>query len=235
MRAAILQHVPFEGPGRIAQWLELRPVRARVYPLYEDPALPALDDFDLLIVLGGPMSVHDEVAHPWMSAEKRLIHQALMAHKRLLGICLGGQLLAEALGARVAANPQAEIGWWPLEKQVGAAESPLGRMLPQRLMALHWHGEAFDLPAHAIPLFRSAACENQGFVWHERAVALQCHLESTSESLDSLLDACPEDLQRPGAVQDRATIRDGFPHCSSMAPTLFRLLDYLTGPHASLT
>ncbi|WP_263144444.1 type 1 glutamine amidotransferase [Pseudomonas sp. RIT-PI-AD] len=235
MRVAILQHVPFEGPGRIAQWLELRPVQARLYPLYADPELPALDEFDLLIVLGGPMSVHDEVEWPWMSAEKRLIHQALMARKRLLGICLGGQLLAEALGAQVQVAEQAEIGWWPLEKRPEAAGSPLGRMLPQRLMALHWHGETFDLPAHAIPLFGSEACVNQGFVWSERAVGLQCHLESTPESLEQLLDACPEDMQRQGAVQDRASIRDGMPHCGSMAPTLFRLLDYLTGPHASLT
>lgn len=108
-------------------------------------------------------------------------------------------------------------------------------MLPQRLLALHWHGETFGLPDGAIPLYGSTACTNQGFVWREHAIALQCHLESTPESIEALLQACPEDLARPGSVEDAAAIRDGYPQCSALAPTLFRLLDYLTGPHAVLT
>lgn len=234
MRVAILQHVPFEGPGRIAQWLELRAAQARIYPLHAGGSLPALEDFDLLVMLGGPMSVHDEALYPWLREEKALIRAALEGEKRVLGICLGGQLLAEALGAEVRPG-EVEIGWWPLEKNPLADRSPLGRMLPQRLLALHWHGETFELPDGAIPLYGSAACANQGFVWREHAIALQCHLESTPESIEALLQACPEDLARPGSVEDAAAIRDGYPQCSALAPTLFRLLDYLTGPHAVLT
>ncbi|TBU92919.1 type 1 glutamine amidotransferase [Phytopseudomonas dryadis] len=235
MRVAILQHVPFEGPAAIANWLDGYGVQPQVCALYLQQALPRLDEFDLLVVLGGPMSVHDEVALPWMSAEKRLIHQALMAGKRILGICLGGQLLAEALGASVTACSQAEIGWWPLEKHADSARSPLGRMLPQRLMALHWHGEQFDIPHGALPLYGSAACANQGFVWRERAIALQCHLETTAGSVEALLEHCADELTRPGAVQDSAALRDGIPHCGSANSTLFRVLDYLTGGHAHLT
>ncbi|GLZ84847.1 GMP synthase [Metapseudomonas resinovorans] len=234
MRVAILQHAPFEGPGRIQQWLDLRAARVRVHNLYAEVGLPGPDDFDLLIVMGGPMSVHDEAELPWLKAEKMLIRKALDAGKRVLGICLGGQLLAQALGAEVRKG-EAEIGWWPMEKRAEADHSPLGRMLPQRLLAMHWHGETFDLPPRAIPLYGSAACANQGFILGERAIGLQCHLESTPESIEAMLEACATDLELPGSVEDATAIRDGFPHCSALAPTLFRLLDYLTGPHASLT
>ncbi|NWL75817.1 GMP synthase [Pseudomonas taiwanensis] len=234
MRIATLQHAPFEGPGRIQQWLDLRAAKVQVFNLYADACLPRLDDFDLLVVMGGPMSVHDEEALPWLKAEKKLIRMSLDAGKRILGICLGGQLLAQALGAEVRKG-EAEIGWWPMEKRPEADRSPLGRMLPQRLLAMHWHGETFDLAPGAIPLYGSAACANQGFVWEERAIGLQCHLESTPEIIEAMLEACAADLELPGSVEDAAAIRDGFPHCSALAPTLFRLLDYLTGPHAALT
>lgn len=234
MHVAILQHAPFEGLGRIRQWLDLRAARVMTYPLYANARLPRVDDLDLLIVMGGPMSVHDEAELPWLKAEKRLIRKALDADKRVLGICLGGQLLAQALGADVRKG-EAEIGWWPMEKHAGADQSPLGRMLPQRLLAMHWHGETFDLPRGAIPLYGSVACANQGFVWEERAIGLQCHLESTPDSIEAMLLACADDLESPGSVEEAAAIRDGYPHCSALAPTLFRLLDYLTGPHAALT
>lgn len=227
MRAAILQHVAFEGPARIGQWLDLHHAAWSVYPLHADPRLPTLDDFDLLIVLGGPMSVHDESELAWLSAEKRLIRQALVAGKRILGICLGGQLLAQALGAAVTAADQAEIGWWPMTRHAEAARSPLGRLLPQRLLALHWHGEQFALPSGAVPLYGSALCANQGFIWQERAIGLQCHLECTPASIELLLDACPQDLERLGAVQDAPRIRTGFAQCEALQAVLFGLLDYL--------
>ncbi|WP_137973563.1 type 1 glutamine amidotransferase [Pseudomonas sp. F(2018)] len=235
MRVSILQHVAFEGPAQIGQWLDKRNLPARVHHLYAGDALPTLDDFDLLVVMGGPMSVHDEAEHPWLGAEKRLLRAALDADKRVLGICLGGQLLAEVLGGDVRLADTAEIGWHPIEQHAEASQSPLGRMLPQRLMAMHWHGETFSLPTGAIPLYHSAACAMQGFVWNERAVALQCHLESSPASIEQLLAACPHDLQRPGAVQDAAAIQAGSAHCASLGASLFRLLDYLSGPHAHLT
>ncbi|PXB95665.1 GMP synthase, partial [Pseudomonas aeruginosa] len=139
----------------------------------------------------------------------------------------GAQLLAQALGAAVRPGRQAEIGWWPLHRYSQALGSPLGERLPERLMAFHWHGETFDLPAGSVPLYGSAACANQGFIWNEQAIGLQCHLESTAESIEALLDACPQDLQREGAVQSAGRIRQGVAHCREVAPVLFLLLDYL--------
>jgi GMP synthase-like glutamine amidotransferase len=234
MRVSILQHAPFEGPGRIGAWLESRALGARVHALYEQAALPGLDDFDLLIVLGGPMNLEDEDQYPWLGTEKLLIRAALETEKRLLGIGFGAQLIADALGARVRDAGQAEVGWWPVEKYPQAHRSPLGRMLPQRLLALHWDERNFELPAGAIPLYGSAACACQGFIWKERAIALQYHLESTPDSIEALLGACAEDLKGRGAVQDASAIRQGLSLCSTLKISLFRLLDYLSGPHAAL-
>lgn len=233
MRIAVLQHAGFEGLGRIHAWLEWRGLSARVYPLYRGAALPALDDFELLILLGAPLQ-GDAATMPWLDAERALIRGALQGDKRLLGIGFGGELIAEALGARVRPLQQAEIGWWPLEQHPQAKRSPLGRMLPQRLVALHWHARGFDLPAGALPLYGSAATLCQGFVWRERAIALQPHLECTPQSIEALLGACADDLALGSGQQDAGAIRQGQGLCSTLRISLYRVLDYLSGPHATL-
>ncbi|NBF13029.1 type 1 glutamine amidotransferase [Pseudomonas sp. Fl4BN1] len=240
MRVLILQHSSAAGPGRINQWLLERASAVHICHLYAQARLPRLDSFDLLIALGGPMSVHDEAQTPWLVAEKRLLRKALSAGKRVLGIGLGGQLLAQVLGAQVRPSATREIGWWPVEKYPNAQDSPLGLALPERLMAFHWHGESFDLPKGALPLYRSAACVHQGFIWQERAIALQCLLQSDLQSIEALLQTRPqgwlnaEHSAKPDSVEDPQAILAGIPHCSGLAPTLFRVLDYLSGPHPTL-
>ncbi|ERO63224.1 type 1 glutamine amidotransferase [Pseudomonas piscis] len=240
MRVLILQHSAAAGPGRINQWLLERATSVHICHVHAQARLPRLDSFDLLILLGGPMSVHDEVRAPWLVAEKRLLRKALSAGKRVLGIGLGGQLLAQALGAQVRPCAASEIGWWPVEKYPSAQDSPLGLALPERLMAFHWHGESFDLPKGALPLYRSAACANQGFIWQERAIGLQCLLQSDLQSIEALLQSRPrgwlsaEQDAGPESVEDRQAILAGIPHCSGLAPTLFRVLDYLSGPLPTL-
>jgi GMP synthase-like glutamine amidotransferase len=226
MRLAVLQHTEAEGPGSIAAWAGQRGVRLRLYPLHSGVEAPTLEAFDLLAIMGGSMSVHDAGSLPWMPAEKMLIRQALAAGKPLLGICLGAQLLAEALGASVSAGT-AEIGWWPIQRHPRALRSPLAAGLPATLTPLHWHGETFSLPNDAIHLYSSATCANQGFVWRERAIGLQCHLEATAQTLEGMLDTFPHDLQLPGEVQDAAQLRAGLEHCRDLQPVLFDALDYL--------
>ena len=124
MRVHTLQHVPFEGLGSIEAWLDSRSAEVRVTKLFERSALPRPSEFDWLIVLGGPMSVNDEASHSWLLAEKRLVAEAIAASKVVLGICLGAQLIASSLGAKVAPNREREIGWFEVEPAPGAAASP---------------------------------------------------------------------------------------------------------------
>ncbi len=234
MRIALIEHSAGVGPAALEHWLGDHVVSR--HSLHAGAPLPSLEDFDLLLLLDGSLSVHDERQHAWMAAEKRLIHQALMTRKRVFGSGLGALLLAEALGARIAADSQAaRIGWWQLEKDPQSRQSPVGRMLPQRLLALHWQREHCSLPHGAIGLYGSAAAALQGFVWQERAIGLLCQLEADAPSLDERLQHAAADLRLPGQVQDSASIRDGAPHAASANATLFRLLDYLSGAHAHMT
>jgi GMP synthase-like glutamine amidotransferase len=190
MRVHYFQHVPFEGLGSVAGWLEARSARVTSTRFFEDSRLPRMADVDWLIILGGPMSVNDEKACPWLREEKAFIAEAAARDKVMLGICLGAQLIASAMGARVYAAPQPEIGWFPIER-TGA---PGIRALPPHAEVFHWHGETFDLPSGARGIARSGACENQAFVMGERVVGFQFHLETTPTAARAMIAACGEEL-----------------------------------------
>lgn len=233
-RIAVIQHSPHEGLGRITDWLQLRELEHRLYRPFSVQALPDSDSFDLLILLGGAMNAADEQRFAWLAEEKQLIKDAIEQGKRLLGLGLGCQLLAQALGATVEPLGQWQIGWWPLEKSPQSQQSPIGRMLPQRLLPLHWHSQGFSLPEGAVPLYNSPNGMQQSFVWDERVVGLQFHMECTPQSIESLLNQYARDLTQPGEVQDSAAIQDGALLSSSLRMPLYRMLDYLSGPHAVL-
>jgi GMP synthase-like glutamine amidotransferase len=147
--------------------------------------LPVAGEQDLVIALGGPMSVNDEEILPWLRAEKKFIREAMDSGKAVLGICLGSQLIANALGASVQANPCKEIGWFPV-----TATQPVQDTFrfPAVANVFHWHGETFELPAGAVHLARSAACENQGFQYGRRVIGLQFHLETTPDSARAFVE-----------------------------------------------
>ncbi|MBN1441715.1 MAG: type 1 glutamine amidotransferase, partial [Planctomycetes bacterium] len=147
MRIHHLQHVPFEGLGTIEEWARSRGHEISRTRLHAGDPLPAPREVDWIVVTGGPMSVQDEERHPWLRAEKRCIAEMIAEGKTVLGICLGAQLVADALGARVARNRHREIGWFPVELVAEASCTGLFRGFPQRLDAFHWHGDAFDIPA----------------------------------------------------------------------------------------
>ncbi len=198
MRVHCLQHVPFEGLGSLGPWLEARGDRLTTTRFFEDARLPAADAVDWVIALGGPMSVNDEDRLPWLSAEKAFLREALALGRRILGICLGAQLLASACGAKVTRNREREIGWFPVSRTPEAAAHPVLGALPPRLEVFHWHGETFELPEGALHGARSAACENQAFALGPRAVGLQFHLETTPEAAHALAVQCADELV-PGA------------------------------------
>jgi GMP synthase-like glutamine amidotransferase len=206
LRVHWLQHVPFEGLGAIGPWLAQRGARVTGTRCHAGESLPALDDLDWLIAMGGPMSVHDRERHPWLAAEQRLIAAAIAAGKTVLGICLGAQLVAHALGARVVRAPEREIGWFPVAPVAARADHPFAHLFPDPCDVFHWHGETFDLPAGAVPLARSAACERQAFAVGDRVLALQFHLEMTPEGARALIEHCPEDLAPGPWVQPRTAM-----------------------------
>ena len=193
MRVHYLQHVPFEGLGSIEGWLKSRRAVISVSRLYENAPLPKPDAFDWLIAMGGPMSVNDEQVYPWLHPEKRLIADAIARDMVVLGICLGAQLIASALGSSVYRNKEREIGWVPIER-IAAVESTVASVFPDRCEVFHWHGETFDLPPGAVRIARSAGCENQAFLIGERVVGLQFHLETTPSSAEALVTHCREEI-----------------------------------------
>ena len=201
LRIHYLQHVPFEGPGFIESWALVRGHRLTATRLYAGHRLPATEEFDWLFILGGPMNVYEESRYPWLAREKRFIGEALREGKVLIGICLGAQLLACVLGAKVTRNPCVEIGWYPVQKASQASQSSLSGFLPDSFPAFHWHGDTFEIPRGAVHLARSEACENQSFAFDERVVAFQFHLESTRESVENLIHSCPEDLAEGPFIQ----------------------------------
>lgn len=201
MRIHALEHVPFERPAAIGEWAATRGHSLAATRLYEGDPLPDLASIELLVVMGGPMSVHDEARYDWLRAEKRLLRRAVERETPVLGVCLGAQLVAEALGAAVRPNGQREIGWFPLRLRDEARRSPLFRAFPSSFPAFHWHGETFDLPADALPVAESDGCANQGFVFGERIVGLQFHLEATEGSIAGLVENCANELIEGSFVQ----------------------------------
>lgn len=233
MRVALLHHRPADGPGRIDDWLAWRGLPSQRYPLYRDARLPSLDDFDLLVLLGGPPEATAGAALPWLDAERRLLEASLGAGKRVLGLGFGARLVAEALAAKVRPLGERRIGWWPLQLHEHAQRSPLGRMLPPRLMSLLWQAEGFELPAGAVPLYGAAAWDCLDFVWRERVVALQGHPHGDAAWLEARLAAYADELHGGASVQDAGTLRLGLAG-SRGGNSLDRTLDYLSGPHATL-
>ncbi len=195
--------------------------------LYANQDLPLLDDIDWLIIMGGPMAVYDEDVYPWLKAEKEFISEAVNAGKIVLGICLGAQLIADALGARVYKNRHREIGWFDINRSAEAGKTILSTAIPERVEVFHWHGDTFDLPQGATPLAESAACKNQGFITHDRVLAFQFHLETTLESAISLIEHCGDELDDSLYVQSKNEMLSNPQRFSKINQVMRSVLDVL--------
>jgi GMP synthase-like glutamine amidotransferase len=188
MRIHVLQHVPYEGPGIIEAWAGLNQCPMTTTRFYEEgQELPGLKEIDLLIVMGGPMSATEDDAFPWMAREKAFIKKAIAKGKKVLGICLGAQLIADVLGARVRRNQHEEIGWAPIWLTEAGQEAELLGHMQSELPVLHWHGETFDIPAGAKHMVESAGCRNQAFLYGDRVGGLEFLVEFTRGCVQALI------------------------------------------------
>jgi len=228
MRVHYLQHVPFEDAANIGVWAESRNHIVTRTRLYENEPLPEIDDVGLLAIMGGPMNVYQYRNHPWLKREKAFIERAVARGVPILGVCLGAQLLADVLGAKVAQNPHIEIGWFPVRLTAEARDSDLFHGLPTEFNAFHWHGDTFDIPPGAGRLAQSDACLNQAFEYARRAVGLQFHLEYTADSVRSMLAHCADELIEAPFIQSRDQILAGLDQVARTQTLLTMLLDAMS-------
>ena len=222
MRIAVLQHVPFEGPAAIADWAAARGFDVAVRHLYRGDPLPELSEFDMLVVMGGPMSANDEAALAWLAPEIARVGEAIASEKLVLGVCLGAQIIAKSLGAKVYKGRHKEIGWFPVQAE---AAHPLFAGLPSDFVAFHWHGETFDLPEKAVRLASTAATPNQAFAVGAKVLGLQFHMEATKESVEALLENASGEIGDGPYEQKPDAIRAGVSECAALRAHLTRLLD----------
>jgi GMP synthase-like glutamine amidotransferase len=204
MKAHVFQHVPFEGLGSIGFWLKERGAEVSYTRFFANDPLPPVDEVNMLIAMGGPMSVNDETELPWLRAEKQAVRDAIARDIPVLGVCLGAQLIASAVGSRVYRNSVKEIGWFPI--QAVTTLGPAFRF-PSECMVFHWHGETFDLPEGAVRLAKSYGCENQAFQLKRNVIGLQFHLETTPDSALAILENCRSELVPGPYVQTEQELR----------------------------
>jgi GMP synthase-like glutamine amidotransferase len=186
MRILCLQHIDYEGPDKIGDWARERghamEIVAPVLESFPDPA-----GFDMLVVLGGPMGAYEEQAYPWLAAEKSFIAETIATGRKVLGVCLGSQLVAEAIGGRAHPHTVREVGWFPVRLTTAGAYGRVLSALPETFVAGEWHGDTYDLPEGVKTCAVTDACENQAFEYaNGRVVGLQFHLEWTPEALVGL-------------------------------------------------
>ncbi len=224
LRIVSVEHFRADGPGKILGWIESRGHSLQRVFLDAGHPLPALEDFDFLIVMGGPMNIYQHEEHPWLVEEKAFIRAAVDAGKPILGVCLGGQLLADVLGGKVTRNRERELGWWPVH--FTSRPGPFAEF-PEHLMAFHWHGDTFSIPPGAQDLASSEACNTQAFLYGDRLVGLQFHIEVWNVESHELMQACPDDLRPARYVQTPAQILAPPPETIALEPSLFSLLDAL--------
>jgi GMP synthase-like glutamine amidotransferase len=220
MRAVCLQHVPFEGPGAFATALTARGVSLERYLVPQD-GLPK-DAGDMLVVMGGPMSVNDP--DPWIAEETSFIRSTLHAGTAVVGVCLGSQFMAKSLGATIRPGKALEIGMTQIRLTAEAKQDPVFSTLPESFHVFEWHGEVFDLPKDCVSLAGSDIAPLQAFRYAARAYGLLFHLEMEENGIESLCRECAPDLTktRLTAQQVKAT---ALPHL----PQLHQIADRLIG------
>lgn len=223
----VLMHVPYEGLGCITNWVQLHNHKLSYTKFYESTVLPNIDQIDWLIVMGGPMSVYEEELYPWLKIEKQFIREAIEAGKTVLGICLGSQLIAETLGAKVYPNKVKEIGWFPVFKYESGQNVSIINNVENEFTVFHWHGDTYDLPPKSIHLFSSLNCQHQAFLYNNRVLGLQFHFEVTKETLEGMVENGKQELTTSETIQNDETILSEARYINENNIKMYQILDAL--------
>jgi GMP synthase-like glutamine amidotransferase len=227
MHIHCLQHVAFENPGTIVEWAKNNH-HAISYTLFfeENFILPNVEDIDALIIMGGYMNVDEELKYPWLIAEKNFIKQVIDTNKKVIGICLGAQLIAAALGCKVYYATEKEIGFFPISFTNEALQYSLFNHFTNPYNVFHWHGDTFDLPNNAQLIASTNTCKHQAFLINNNVLALQFHFEMNETVIEDMLLHDGHELTEKGNfIQTKETIRQQYHHLQQNKKDMFLLLD----------
>lgn len=223
MHIHVFQHVSFENPAHIAVWAESNQHKMTYSKLWEQPVQQnELDDSDMLLIMGGPMGIFDYDEFSWLKKEKDAIAMYLQSGRKVMGICLGAQLIADIMGAMVYPGKASEIGWMPISFHNDDE-------LPASQIVMHWHGDTFDIPYEAKRIASSEITPNQGFIVDNRVLALQFHIEMTETALAGMIENCGAELQKAEFVQSaEEVIENATKHLAGCQALLESWLDRFT-------
>ncbi len=237
----VIQHVPHERLGTFEEGFKVAGCTLRPLHVYDESARwPQLSDVDGIVSMGGPQSVYERVRYPFLAKEIAFLKEALKAKRPILGVCLGAQVLAHALGASVTKNPQKEIGWYPLMREPAAEDDPMFEAFGQTETVFQWHGDTLALPKGAVRLASSPLCREQAFRYRDNVYGLQFHVEVTEAIIRAWMQT-PGNKQELAALRgviDPMTIRRHSPHhiarlhelSRHVAATFCRLVSSLESP-----
>ena len=206
LRIHYFQHVPYEGLGCIEDWLVKNNHQISCTQFHKSDELPDFESFDWLIIMGGPMGIYDDDKFDWLKREREFIKETIVKNKIVIGICLGSQFIADALGAKVYKNNEKEIGWFDINLPNKGKENWLFGNFETNFKVFHWHGDTFSLPEKSIHLAMSKGCLNQAFLFGEKVLGLQFHFEVTETSLLGMLENGKEELIENKYIQDKEMI-----------------------------
>jgi GMP synthase-like glutamine amidotransferase len=225
MKIHALYHVSFEGLGCIENWISEKNHILSTTNFYNNETLPDISEFDFLIIMGGPMSVSEEDKYPWLKEEKKFIRKAINNKKVVLGICLGAQLIAESLDAKVTRNEYKEIGWFPINFKNEESKKSLLNVIPENQKVMHWHSDTFPIPNGAEHILKSEGCRNQAFIFNQRVIGLQFHLEFTERLVKALIRKSRKGLIKSRYVQTEDEILLNMDLLKTTNNLMFKLLN----------
>jgi len=226
MRIHCFQHVAFEGLGCIEDWITKKGHHLKYTSFFKNDPLPHIDDYDILIVMGGPMSFDDDAKYSWMTKEREHIKTLLKYEKTILGICLGAQLIADAIDGSARHGISGEIGWFPVKFYAERKNKGLD-FIPDDHTVLHWHGDTFKTPANAVRLASTREYPNQAFLYRNNVMGMQFHIEMDEKSVRAIVENIGNELAEAPLVQDEQQIMEGLKYVPENNKIMWRIMDFL--------